>query len=417
MNELELDPGDLSSAGGCDDDLLTIRVLIIDDQAHVRTWVRNVLTRLHITEVAEAANGREAMAAVRVPGARFDLILCDLRMPDGDGIETIRALSALGLEGGVVITSIEEERVIETAAMLAEAQGLRLLGTIAKPLTVEKLEPILARMRRVLVLPTPAKAHAPRADIGNSFARGELFMHYQPKVWMSTGKLAGAEALVRWKHPQLGLFQPSAFVPFMEQSDEYCESLTRFSAEAAIGCAKRWQEDGRELKVAINLAALAFDQIDLPERLESMCRAVSLPHELITLEVTETQVARDAIRMVDVATRLRLKGFTVSIDDFGTGQAGLSVLQRLPFSELKIDRQFVHGCATSATARSVVEASLGLARNLGMTSVAEGVQSRADWDLLADLGCDVVQGFLIARPMSEEGLEAWEAQWSLMRRA
>jgi EAL domain-containing protein (putative c-di-GMP-specific phosphodiesterase class I) len=119
------------------------------------------------------------------------------------------------------------------------------------------------------------------------------------------------------------------------------------------------------------------------------------------------------VRLIDVATRLRLKGFTLSIDDFGTGQSGLSKLQKLPFNELKIDRQFVNGCSQSTTQRSVVEASLALARSLKMVSVAEGVQDRPDWDLLGQLGCDVVQGYFIARPMSEEGLEAWTTQWTL----
>jgi EAL domain-containing protein (putative c-di-GMP-specific phosphodiesterase class I) len=134
----------------------------------------------------------------------------------------------------------------------------------------------------------------------------------------------------------------------------------------------------------------------------------------VTLELTETYVARDAVRLIDVATRLRLKGFTLSIDDFGTGLSGLSKLQKLPFNELKIDRQFVNGCSQSAAQRSVVEASLALARSLKMVSVAVGVQHRGDWDLLNELGCDVMQGYFIARPMSEEGLEAWAMQW-LMR--
>jgi EAL domain-containing protein (putative c-di-GMP-specific phosphodiesterase class I) len=144
-----------------------------------------------------------------------------------------------------------------------------------------------------------------------------------------------------------------------------------------------------------------------------MCLEHCVEPDCITLELTETHVARDAVRLIDVATRLRLKGFTLSIDDFGTGQSGLSKLQKLPFNELKIDRQFVNGCSQSTTQRSVVEASLALARSLKMVSVAEGVQDRPDWDLLGQLGCDVVQGYFIARPMSEEGLKAWTTQWTL----
>ena len=393
-----------------------VRVLVIDDQTHVRHWVRTVLKTIGITDVVEAADGRDALAAVTQPGAWFDLILCDLRMPERDGIETIRSFAALGLESAIAIMSIEEERVIETAGMLAQVQGLRLLGTIPKPLTVEKLQPLLERMREVPRATVGETVMAPETDLRNAFVRGELFLLYQPKIRMRTGQFAGVEALVRWKHPELGMFQPASFVPHIEASDDFSAGLVDFSLTAAIGCAGRWREAQRELRVAINLSARAFDHLDLPERIEALCLESQVATELITLEVTETQVARDDVRMIDVATRLRLKGFHLSIDDFGTGESGLSKLQRLPFNELKIDRQFVHGCAASPTQRSVVEASLALARSLKMTSVAEGIQQRPDWDLLDELGCDVMQGYFIGRPMTEEGLEAWSAQWMLRNR-
>jgi EAL domain-containing protein (putative c-di-GMP-specific phosphodiesterase class I) len=398
------------------DDNSLLRVLVIDDQSHVRTWVREILKRMGITEVTEVADGRDALAAVTQPGECFDLILCDLRMPGQDGIETIRAFAALGLESAIAIMSVEEERIIETAGMLAELHGLRMLGTIAKPLTTEKLEPILKRMREAPGHPVDDTVIAPDQDFKNAFEHTELFLLYQPKVGMRTGKFAGVEALVRWKHPELGILQPASFVPAMAEHDRYGAALTEFSLREAISCAGRWHQAGRELGIAINLSVRAFDRLDLPERIESLAREAHVPPQFITLEVTETQVARDSTSMIDVATRLRLKGFRLSIDYFGTGQSGLSKLQKLPFNELKIDRSFVHGCSTSSTKRSVVEASLTLARNLKMTSVAVGVQQRPDWDLLDELGCDEMQGIFIARPMSEEGLEAWAAQWTLHHR-
>ncbi|HEV8410554.1 MAG TPA: EAL domain-containing response regulator [Gemmatimonadaceae bacterium] len=391
----------------------SFRVLVIDDQSHVRSWVRTVLRHAGVTDVAEAANGGEALAAVTQPGAWFDLVLCDLRMPERDGIETIRAFAALGLESAFAIMSVEEERVVETAGMLAEVQGLRVLGSVAKPLTAEKLDALFAKMRDV----APARAEdakmAPEADLTNAFIRQELQLVYQPKIWMRTGKFAGVESLVRWKHPALGLFQPNSFVPLMEGSDDLSASLTDYSLRESIACVGRWRETGRELRIAVNVSARAFDRLDLPERANALCLEHRVEPDWITLELTETYVARDPIRLIDVATRLRLKGFSLSIDDFGTGQSGLSKLQKLPFNELKIDRQFVNGCSHSTTQRSVVEASLALARSLKMTSVAEGVQERSDWDLLDQLGCDVMQGYFIARPMSEEGLDEWTAQWAM----
>jgi EAL domain-containing protein (putative c-di-GMP-specific phosphodiesterase class I) len=394
-------------------DVAALKVLIVDDQSHVRSWVRTVLKNSGVTEVTEAADGGQALAAVTQPGVWFDLVLCDLRMPERDGIETIRAFAALGLESAIAIMSVEEERIIETAGMLAEVQGLRLLGTIAKPLTAEKLETLFRKMREGTPHRSADARMAPEGDLNNAFVRQEFQLVYQPKIRMRTGKFAGVESLVRWKHPALGLFHPGSFVPLIESSEVLSASLTEFSLRESIACVGRWREAGRELRVAINLSARAFESLDLPERVNAMCLEHRVEPEWITLELTETYVARDAVRLIDVATRLRLKGFTLSIDDFGTGQSGLSKLQKLPFNELKIDRQFVNGCSQSTTQRSVVEASLALARSLKMVSVAEGVQHRPDWDLLNRLGCDVMQGYFIARPMSEEGLEAWAMQWTL----
>ena len=405
--------GPVLNEGAADFDAGSLKVLVIDDQSHVRNWVRTVLANAGVVQVTEAADGGQAFAAVTRPGAWFDLILCDLRMPERDGIETIRAFAALGLESAIAIMSGEEERVVETAGMLAELQGLRILGTIAKPLTSEKLESLFSKMREVAPHRPNDAGMVPESDLMNAFIHEELQLVYQPKLWLRTGKFAGVESLVRWKHPALGLLHPGSFVPLMERSEDLSASLTEFSLRESITCVGRWRKAGRELRMAINLSARAFDRLDLPERVNAMCLEHCVEPDCITLELTETQVARDAVRLIDVATRLRLKGFTLSIDDFGTGQSGLSKLQKLPFNEIKIDRQFVNGCSQSTTQRSVVEASLALARSLKMVSVAEGVQHRPDWDLLGRLGCDVVQGYFIARPMSEEGLEAWTTQWTL----
>jgi len=390
----------------------TTRVLVVDDQEHVRRWVRTVLKNVGITDVTEVTDGRGAFDAVSKPDERFDLILCDLRMPGRDGIETIRSFSGLHLDTAIAIMSIEEERVIETAGILAEVQGLRLLGTISKPLTAAKLTPILERMRHVAPVAGEPMVKAPVKDIRMAFENREFQLLFQPKVRMLTGEFAGVEALVRWNHPELGLLDPAQFMEEVEADDEYIRWLTDFCLESAIATAGRWRSAQRELPVAVNLSIRAFDRLDLPEAVEAFALDAGVPPDWITLEITETHVERDVVKLLDVATRLRLKGFNLSIDDFGTGQSGLSKLHRLPFNELKIDRQFVHGCSHSNSQRSVVEASLALARSLRMTAVAEGIQLRPDWDLLAGLGCEVMQGFFIARPMTEEGLSAWAAHWT-----
>ena len=386
-----------------------LRVLIVDDQEHVRRFERTVLASMGISDIVEATSGREAVAAVSQPGGWFDLILCDLRMPDWDGVETMRAFAALGVQSGVAIVSGEDERLIDTSALLADAHGLRLLGTMQKPITAPKLQPILAKLRTRL---TPSRGLsvvlAPESDIRGAFERNELSLMYQPKIAIKTGELAGVEALVRWEHPQFGMFPPSAFVPIIEESPEYSAKLTEYTLAEAVACVSREAAAGRRLHAAINLSRRAFDRLDLPEWLEQLCATHDVPTAQITLELTETAVAHDAVRLLDVATRLRLKGFALSIDDFGTGESGLSQLKRLPFTEIKIDREFIDGCSKSSTQRSVVEASLALARSLNMKAVAEGVQYRSDWDMLANMDCDLVQGYYVSMPMPESQLYEWQ---------
>jgi CheY-like chemotaxis protein len=310
-----------------------LRVLIVDDQEHVRRFEKTVLGSLGINDIVEASSGREAVAAVSQPGGWFDLILCDLRMPDWDGVETLRAFAALGVQSGVAIVSGEDERLIDTSALLADAHGLRLLGTIQKPITMPKLQPILAKLRTRL---TPSRGLsvvlAPESDIRNAFDREELSLMYQPKISIKTGELSGVEALVRWEHPQYGMFPPVAFVPLIEESPEYSSRLTEFTLREAVGATARAAAAGRKLHAAVNLSRRAFDRLDLPEWLEQLCATHNVPTSQITLELTETAVAHDAVRLLDVATRLRLKGFALSIDDFGTGESGLSQLKRLPFT-------------------------------------------------------------------------------------
>lgn len=388
-----------------------LRVLVIDDQSPVRAAVCDVLREIGVHDITEANSGRSALHAVTTAERPFDLILCDLRMPERDGIEAIRAFAALGVTSAVILMSVETDRVIEIAGTLASLQGLHLLGTIQKPVSAAKLEPLLHGVFDALRAERTGTLQAPDHELGDAFLKNQLELYYQPQIELRSRRLIGVEALVRWKHPTLGLFQPAAFMPALERSDDYSALLTGFSLLEGIAFAGRMRQRGHPLKVAVNLSARAFDELDLPERVEAMTQQAQVPPDTMTLEVTETEVARNVVRLVDVALRLHLKGFNLSVDDFGIGESGLAQLQKVPFSELKIDRDFAHGCAHSTLKRSVVAASIALAHTLGMTVVAEGVQDEDDITLLASLQCDVIQGYIFARPMSENALTTWMSDW------
>jgi EAL domain-containing protein (putative c-di-GMP-specific phosphodiesterase class I)/ActR/RegA family two-component response regulator len=392
-------------------DYSNLSVLVIDDQQVARQWDRGVLESLGIERVVEASSGREAMQAVTERGARFDLILCDLRMPGKDGIETIRMLASLGLDCAVAILSVEDERVIESAGLLATMRGLNLVGAVSKPLTVEKLELILQGTTEAHTPKVPVAIDLAESELAEALSRGELEMHYQPKIQMFSGECVGAEATIHWMHPRHGHLGAGAVVPVAERAPKLLAELTTFTLRQAITTCGRWHMDGRGIGVSVNVSPLAFDQLDLPDVIERVATEANVLPGSITIEVAEATLPDNLAMMVDIVARLRIKGFRVALDGFTGRHSAVEEFLGMPFSELKLDRAFVAGCSAVPGKRAVVEAGLAIARNLKLSTVAVGVAQRPDWDLLADLGCEVAQGHFIARPMPEMGFDIWLPQW------
>jgi EAL domain-containing protein (putative c-di-GMP-specific phosphodiesterase class I)/FixJ family two-component response regulator len=397
-------------------DLATIRVLIVDDQEHARRFNATVLERMGITRIMSVDSGHAAIQEVTKPGAEFDLILCDLQMPRTDGIETIRALGALGVRASFVITSVEEERVIESAALLAAGEGLTLLGRISKPLSDEKMRPVLAALDD-LHHGTPAPTVVvTAAELDAALTHNELYLVYQPKVAMRTGLFVGAEAMLRWKHPVHGILQPDVFLPTVSDSSAVLGKVVRMMLDEALTFIAGWRADGHDNTVSVNLPARAFEILELPEIIEERTVANKTEPKALTIEVSEAELVADTIRTRDVATRLRLKRFGLALDQFGLGSSDLHRLHQMPFTELKLAPGVIQGFTTSTAKRSLVDGSLALTRSLGVTCVADGVSSREEWDTLAAIGCDQAQGNFLVRPMPEHGLEAWAGQWMLQQR-
>lgn len=394
-------------------DYSTLNVLVIDDQQVARQWVRGVLGSLGIEQVVEASSSHQALQAVTERGAKFDLILVDLRMPGKDGIETIRMLASMGLQCAVAILSIEDERVIESAGLLATLRGLNLVGAVSKPLNVEKLEQILKRTTEVIKPKGAASLEFTEIELGDALARGDVEVYYQPKIHMWSGECVGAEATVRWMHPRHGLLSDDVIVPMAERSPALLAQLTTLTFQQAITTCARWHSDSRDIGVAINLSPLAFSNLELPDVLE----AVALEHNLlpgrVTIEVAEATLPDNLAMMVDIATRLRIKGFRLALDHFTGKHSAVKEILEIPFNELKLDGAFVDGCSEAPGKRAVVEAGLAIARNLKLSTVAVGVTQRPDWDLLAQLGCEVAQGRFIAHPMTEMGFGIWLPQWMM----
>jgi EAL domain-containing protein (putative c-di-GMP-specific phosphodiesterase class I) len=239
----------------------------------------------------------------------------------------------------------------------------------------------------------------------------ELFLEYQPKVDMRSGRTVGAEALVRWKHPTLGLIPPADFIPLAENT-ALIHPLTRLVFRDALEHCASLRAAGADLSIAVNLSARNLDDPNLFDDLAKMIEEMQLPPSRIELEITESAVLIGKSSVFDGLTALRAIGIRVSIDDFGTGYTSLKHLAQLPIDGIKIDRSFVGQLAHDRKVRSIVKAMIEMAKELGLFTVAEGIEDQETADELARLGCDIGQGYLFARPLGACDLDAWVSRRS-----
>jgi EAL domain-containing protein (putative c-di-GMP-specific phosphodiesterase class I) len=237
------------------------------------------------------------------------------------------------------------------------------------------------------------------SDLRRALEAGELEVHYQPQVHLDHGRVVGVEALVRWRHPRLGLVPPVRFVPLAEESGLIVALGAWVMREACLQTV-RWQLAGRtDLRVAVNVSPRQFERRDFVDSVASLLAETGLPPACLELELTESVVMRDVVESAVRMEELRELGVSVAVDDFGTGYSSLSYLQRLPLTVLKIDRSFIRALGHERGALPVVRAIAGLAGNLGLTTIAEGVETTQELEVLRDLGVPLVQGYLFARPV------------------
>ncbi len=244
------------------------------------------------------------------------------------------------------------------------------------------------------------------SDLRQALADNTLLLHYQPQVTPANGRLVGVEALLRWPHPDCGFVSPERFIPQAEQTG-LIVPITYWALETAIRQAHLWRRQGLDLTIAVNLSARVLHDTTLPGRLEALLRRYDVAPERLTLEITESTLMADPARALGMLTHLADLGMHVSIDDFGTGYSSLGYLKNLPVDEVKIDRSFVVDTTSNAKDAALVRSIVAMAHALGLSVVAEGVETADTWDLLRTLGCDVAQGYYLSRPLAPADLERW----------
>ena len=393
-----------------------MKLLLIDDEAFALKLLTHQLAALGATDVTTSQSAVEALALLANRDEHFDIVFCDLQMPDVDGIEFVRALAATRFDGELALASGEDARILQTAERLARAHGLRVLGSLKKPVSAEALREVLDKhAERVAARPRAKRRTYGPDELRQAIAAGEIIGFCQPKVSMVSGALAGVEILARWQHAEDGLVFPDQFIDVAEASG-LIDELTRAVLRNALAQARRWRDAGLECRVSVNLSVDNLGNPEFADFVVSALAQAGVPPSGLVLEVTERRLMGDVRSALDVLARLRLKRIDLSIDDFGTGHSSLAQLRDLPFNELKIDRGFVHGACRDAQLAAILVASLDMAKNLGMHSVAEGIEDVEDWNFLRQCGCEIAQGYFIARPMPMVALADWLPEWEQRRR-
>lgn len=383
-------------------------ILVVDDDPVVLRQMVTMLGRLGVKEVLTADNGMDALKVMGERGGEFELLVCDLSMPEMDGVELIRLFGQTGFHGGLILMSGADEKVISTASELAARQGLRVLGQVQKPVAQEKMAQLLVRLEDAPIRKRRQMevAEVTSRDIRKGIDGDEFTIWFQPKVDAASLVPVGVEALARWRRHDGSFVPPDVFIVVAEQEGLIGE-LSQVLVSRALMEAARLHDAGFSLKIAVNLSGRWLNDLNLPDFMLATAQAAGLHAHDVILEVTETGVMEDLTTALDVLTRVRIKGFGLSIDDFGIGYSSFEQLGRIPFTELKLDRSFVTRGNHDASARAILEGSMDMARKMGLASVAEGVELETDLALIRTLGCDLVQGYLIAKPMPTESLISW----------
>ncbi|MCC2681996.1 MAG: response regulator receiver (CheY-like) modulated diguanylate phosphodiesterase domain [Nitrosospira multiformis] len=388
-----------------------VKILVLDDESFMLKLLNRILSNLGYSSVTLCDSGRAALEKIADVDAAPNVILLDLNMPEMDGIEFVRHLVDRHYLGSLILVSGEDERILQTTVKLVRAHKIPILGYLHKPVKPDALSELLESW-------TPSAADAAGMakkvyaadELRTAIEGGQLVNYYQPKVAVATGEVVGVETLVRWRHAVDGIVFPDQFIGVAEAAG-LIDNLTKAVFAAAMAQAKAWQEMQLPLRVAVNVSMDNLASLDFLNFVAELAAKEGIAPKNVVLEVTETKLMQDTRAPLEILTRLRLKRFRLSIDDFGTGHSSLAQLRDIPFDELKIDQGFVHRAGTDETLRAIYDASLSLARQLNMEVVAEGVQDREDWDLLRRTGCDLAQGTFVSTPMLPEDMPGWIELW------
>ncbi|MBW3698097.1 EAL domain-containing protein [Vibrio sp. T187] len=373
-------------------------ILIIEDDVFQCKVLNSMLSSVCNAKIITATNGKHGLEAVAKQ--RPDVIFCDLYMPEMDGVEFARILASKEIQPTLVFTSSAPIDVQNAVVEMSKSYGLEKVTNLIKPLRREHVSELLETLvqdRLASKKRCKPNSQIQEKEIRHALSHDEFEPYFQAHFDAKNGHLVGAEALIRWNHPTLGTLAPNHFLEkllSMGLSYQLTFQMLRKSVETAA----MWHNQGWPLTVSVNVTPSDIVKPDFADRVLQIIDEVRFPPTKLILEVTETELATDLARSLENTSRLRMRGVSISIDDFGTGHSSLSQLISSPFSELKIDQFFVSQMMQNNKHLAAIRCVIALGKSLDLNVVAEGVETRAQACQLAKMGCDVLQGYYLAKP-------------------
>ncbi|OOF30434.1 hypothetical protein BZJ20_11050 [Salinivibrio proteolyticus] len=385
-------------------------MLIVDDQKVVRHTLSLCLRNLGYEGCYEASNGKEAKRVIEEH--QIDVIFCDLNMPVEDGFEVLRYLGASHYQGAIVLMSSEEQDVLQSTSQLARLYNLQIIGCLPKPLTAADIKSMLLDWA---ALPTVSMGKLLNEGALSSeqliqfIEQGSVKAYFQPQIDLNTQAIQGFEVLARIEESPQKILMPDLFIPAAEGDATLILALTKSIIQSAYEDVKQHWDYVSSLSFSFNISGRVLEHDNFPNWLKDISEKYSIPTHQIVCELTETALNDDQAITDAQMLRMRMLKFKLSIDDFGTGYSSIAQLHAIPFNELKIDKCFIFDCLTNSKSATVVEQSVKMAKALGLTVVAEGVESAEVVEFLHRLGCDSAQGYFYAKPapLSDFISETW----------
>lgn len=389
-----------------------LNVLLVDDSASILKFVRAVLEdNYNIANIHSAHSVPEALQVLRHSN-HINLLFLDLNMPNIDGIQLLEKLNEIKFKGYLVIMSGVSTQIISSIELLAKKYGLNYIGTLLKPIHESDFDTIINKIgtsREKLSKAESLKNY----EIIRAIKNDDIEVLYQPQVDLISREFIGVEALCRLKHPRLGLITPERFIDKAEES-ELIVHITLAVLKRSLKDCHKWHQYGLDINLSVNASPIALQQPEFADTTLQLLEQFNIPENKLCIEITEGVLADNELQELVNLNRLNMRGVELALDDFGQNHSTVERLQKIPLSYLKLDKSYFIEYKDSIQQLSLINSSLALANKLNLKTIAEGVENAEIMSLATEIGCNIGQGFYIAKPMQAKEIILWAKSWQNM---